>query len=399
MASDRITLEEALRSTDRPTKVVLFADLAGSTEMKSRTGEVGWLPTIGKFLDITTTATIENGGTVVKYLGDGILAVFDGDHAAEAICAAIRIQEMLRAENAEQIVTDCLASVGIATGRVVEYQAPAGGLDYVGSVVDLAARLCAAGNPQAIWVDSATVAAAIMTRVTSEVGRVHGFSSDDYLSDEWKVELKGFPKPIRYREVIWHTKPFGARNETVDQISERPGAHADRHGYPAHAGPAAGPVRQPAPVAEELREGVVKRWDPVRGQGFIATLAEGDYYIDRRFVANGEDLAEGHNVRFVPRPPFKADGSCPVAGCAVQEGHVVRGVFQRVLAHKGYGFVDVLDQMGNRQSLYVHLGARVAEFHTGGPVTIEAVRNYKGISGRLADGAGTAENGGADHAA
>jgi class 3 adenylate cyclase/cold shock CspA family protein len=390
MTSDQITLLEALRSTERPTKVVLFADLAASTEMKSKVGEVGWLPTLGTFLDIATTSTAEHGGTVVKYLGDGILAVFDGDHAAEAICAAIQIQEMLHSENAELIVADCLASVGIATGRVVEYEAPSGGLDYVGSVVDLAARLCASGNPQAIWVDSATVAAAIMTRVSSKIGRVHGFTSDDYLSDEWRVKVKGFAKPVRYREVIWHTSPFGARNETVDRISERPGTTP--LGQPGKDGPGGIAAQSPTPL-DELREGVVRRWDTTRGQGFITTPADGDYYIDRRFVANGDNLAEGRTVRFAPHSPITPDGSRPVAACAVQEGHLVRGTFHRILPHKGFGFVDVVDQLGNRQALFVHLGPRASEFRTGHHVIVEAVRNYKGISGRLTEEAGPTDDG------
>ncbi|MGV9990889.1 adenylate/guanylate cyclase domain-containing protein [Streptomyces sp. NPDC003374] len=388
MSIDHFTLfQAALGNPDRPTKVILFADLAGSTEMKGRTAEVSWLPTIGKFLDITTIAVTENGGTVVKYLGDGTLAVFDGDHAAEAICAAIRIQEMLRKENSPEkgVLRDCYASVGIATGRVVEYEAPGGGLDYVGSVVDLAARLCSAGNPQAIWVDSATVASAIMNKVSSEMGRVHDFSPDDYLSDEWKVELKGFAKPIKYREIIWLSKPFGATNAVVNEITERTEAQGDRP-----AGPPA------TPASEDTREGVVKRWDALQGRGFISTTSDGDYYVDRRYIVSGEDLTEGRSVRFVPRAPFK-EGARPIAGCTVQEGHRVRGTFHRVFPDRSFTFADVLDGLGNRQSLFVHLGDRAADHRSGEAVILEVTRNYRGISGQLIDGDGDGESAASDH--
>ena len=281
---------------DRPTKVILFADLAGSTEMKSKMGEVAWLPTLGKFLDITSTAIRESGGTVVKYLGDGTLGAFDGEHAAEAIRAAIKIQEMLRTANSNGELNDCLATVGIATGRIIEYEAPGGGLDYVGSVVDLAARFCEACAPQAIWVDSATVASANMNKVYSQVGLVNDRSPDDYLTQEWKVELKGFPKPIKYREVIWHNKPFGATNEVVDELTERSQSSGDR----------------PALSSNEPCEGVVKRWDPVRGFGFITAIPHGDYYVHHRCIVSGEALVAGRPVRFVPRPPFK-EGASPVA--------------------------------------------------------------------------------------
>ncbi|GGN14521.1 adenylate/guanylate cyclase domain-containing protein [Streptomyces fuscichromogenes] len=390
MSTDHFTLfQAALGNPDRPTKVILFADLSGSTEMKGKTAEVSWLPTIGKFLDITETAVTENGGTVVKYLGDGTLAVFDGDHAAEAICAAIRIQEMLRKENSPEkgVLRDCYASVGIATGRVVEYEAPGGSLDYVGSVVDLAARLCSAGNSQAVWVDSATVASAIMNKVSSEMGRVHDFSPDDYLSDEWKVELKGFAKPIKYREIIWLSKPFGATNAVVNEITERTAAHGAQGDRPA--GPPA------AQVPEDIREGVVKRWDPAQGRGFISTTSDGDYYVDRRYVVSGEDLTEGRSVRFVARAPFK-EGARPIAGCTVQEGHRVPGTFQRVFPDRNFTFADVLDGLGNRQRLFVYLGDGAAEHRSGEAVLLEVTRNYRGISGHLvtADqtgGSGTGE--------
>ncbi|EHR61505.1 adenylate/guanylate cyclase domain-containing protein [Saccharomonospora cyanea] len=379
MSTDHFTLfQEALGSTDRPTKVILFADLAGSTEMKDRSGEVGWLPTIGKFLDITTEATTEHGGTVVKYLGDGTLVAFDGENAAEAICSAIRIQEKLRFANSQGVLNDCLATVGIATGRVVEYKAPGGGLDYVGSVVDLAARLCSAAAPQAIWVDSATVASANMSKVSSRMGIAHDYSPDDYLSEEWRVELKGFSKPIKYREVIWRGKPFGATNALVDEISERTKTQTNH---------------QTSTRPNDFCEGVVRKWDPEQGRGFISTVSDGDYYLDRRHVASGEDLVEGRSVRFVLRPPFK-DGGRPVAGCAIQEGHHVRATFQRIFAHKGYGFVDVRDSLGNQQSLFLYLGDDTVKHRPGDTVTVEASRNHKGISARIADEPQT--TGGAD---
>ncbi|MFI5569857.1 adenylate/guanylate cyclase domain-containing protein [Streptomyces sp. NPDC051740] len=387
MATDHFSLfQEALSHQDRPSRVILFADLAGSTEMKGKTGEVGWLPTIGKFLDITARAVTEHGGTVIKYLGDGTLAAFDGERAAEAICAAITIQELLKEENSKGRVNDCLATVGVATGRVVEYEAPGGGLDYIGSVVDLAARLCSAGAPQAIWVDSATVVSANMSRVSSEMGRVLEYSPDDYLSDEEKVDLKGFAKPIKYREVIWHRKAFGVKNTVLTEAIDRAQTQAHvqvrtQAAVPSQAGP-------PARPADATLDGTVTRWDPDQGRGFIATAGRGDHYVDRRFIVDEQNLTEGGAVRFVPLAPLK-EGQRPVAGCTVQEGHEIRGTFQRVLADKGYGFVEVRDVRGNQQNLFVYLGDAAAGHQFGEQVRLEVRRNYKGISGQLVGGGGS----------
>ncbi|MFD8896337.1 adenylate/guanylate cyclase domain-containing protein [Streptomyces ardesiacus] len=371
MTVDHYTLfREALDAPERAQKTILFADLSGSTEMKEKTAELTWLPTIGKFLDITVTAITAHGGCVVKYLGDGTMAVFDGDLPANALCAAIGIQEAL---DEDRNLHDRFARVGIATGSVVEYEAPGGGLDYVGSVVDLAARLCGASSPQAIWADSNTVSAANMNKVSSKIGRALGYAARDYLSprDE-KVELKGFANPVVYREVIWHRGAFGVANELMTEKIDRSQA---QHEQPLRANtPLSGPA--------DTLDGVVTRWDPVLGRGFISTTAHGDHYVDRRYIANGEDLTQGQSVRFVPMQPTR-EGVRPIAGCTVQEGHVVHGTFHRVFPDRKFAFVDVLDTRGNRQSLHVFLGEDMAHSRPGERVSLKACRNRQGISGQL----------------
>jgi class 3 adenylate cyclase len=223
MAQTAAAFQQASTNQDRPYRVILFAELAGSTEMKTRVEEQTWLVVLGKFIDITTEAITSQGGAVVKHLGDGTLAAFDGERVTEATNAAIRIQEMLHTESMTGVLEECLASIGIAAGRVVEYQAPGGGPDYVGSVVDVAAQLCSAAAPQAIWVDSATINSANMLKVTSTMGQASGFRPNDYLTREEKVGLQGFPEPVRYREVIWRMRPFGVKSAYPVQGHRRTG--------------------------------------------------------------------------------------------------------------------------------------------------------------------------------
>jgi hypothetical protein len=133
-----------------------------------------------------------------------------------------------------------------------------------------------------------------------------------------------------------------------------------------------------------------------QGRGFIATAGHGDHYVDRRFVVDERNLTEGGAVRFVPLAPLK-EGQRPVAGCTVQEGHEIQGTFQRVLADKGYGFVEVRDVRGNQQNLFVYLGNAAAGHQFGEQVRLEVRRNYKGISGQLVGGdeSGVASDSGA----
>lgn len=119
---------ESLDHWERPSRVIIFVDIVGSTEMKAK-GEVAWLPTVGKFYDVVIESVRATGGQVVKYLGDGALAVFSDDAAANAINAAVRIQEQLeelRQKNTFQV--QC--SIGITTGTPVEFLV-GDGIDYI----------------------------------------------------------------------------------------------------------------------------------------------------------------------------------------------------------------------------------------------------------------------------
>lgn len=67
----------AIRHKEKCT--VMFVDLVGSTEFKANNpDEFVWLKRLAIFLD-TITQIIEPNGRVVKYIGDEIMAVFDGE--------------------------------------------------------------------------------------------------------------------------------------------------------------------------------------------------------------------------------------------------------------------------------------------------------------------------------
>ncbi|MDX3453667.1 adenylate/guanylate cyclase domain-containing protein [Streptomyces sp. ME02-8801-2C] len=370
-------------------RTALFADLTGSTAMKHNDGYRAWLPILGTFLDITRHAVTTHGGTVVKYLGDGALAVFDEDHAHNAIRAAIQIQESLRNKEGQDAIGKRGATVGIASGKVIEYPAPGGGgaLDYVGPPVDLAARFCSAASSGAIWVDTDTYGAANIQKVSSIVGRANHRKAAEYFSPESQVPAKGFPDGVLYHEVIWEQEAFGAKNAAMTEAMNVARSLAPTS-QPHSAHPAQQPTHSQHTLQPETVEGEVTHWfgDPARGfKGFISSPGRVDHYVDTRFIVGGQELTKGAAVRFVPMPPVtRAPEAKPVAGCTVQEGHQFRGTFNNVIADKRFGFADVFDQHGNRQSLFVYLlGDEAARFHRGDTAILEAVRNPKGISARV----------------
>jgi len=334
---------ESLDNLDRPIRVVMFADIVGSTQMKSQ-GVVAWLPTVGKFYDIFSAHVTAHGGRVVKFLGDGALAEFSDDEAEAAINAAIRIQEALK-EARDNTQFMCQCSVGITTGRPVAFAGPGGEDDLIGSEVDKAARLCGAAESGAIWVDPATIAAANMAKVRSKVGVALGRQADEYHSGEETIQLKGFREPVRYREIIWDRHGFGVRSAAVSDIV---------------AARAPSPTTPPERVNDQERNwqvGEVAHWDATRGVGFIRTREAGrDRFVNRAALVDGSDLTVGDRVAYLPRPALR-DGRNDIAVCVLRVGSRYKCTVIGLPPGRDFGFATVHDHNANRGRLFVPLPA------------------------------------------
>src|SRR5438067_10492753 len=81
----------------RSTAIVLFTDLVGSTELRSRLGDEAAEELRRKHDDLVVHAIETNRGRVVKNLGDGVMATFSG--ASDAMAAAVAIQQSLDRHN------------------------------------------------------------------------------------------------------------------------------------------------------------------------------------------------------------------------------------------------------------------------------------------------------------
>lgn len=140
------------------TQTVLFSDIRGFTAMAERlsAGEVAEL--LSRFLREACTPVFQEGGRVMKIMGDGLMAVFGQDspqdaaaHAAAALRAGRRmvgVAREFRGWVASRFDLGGLPAfdigVGIHTGEVMVCELPMGGsadLTAVGDTVNVAARL------------------------------------------------------------------------------------------------------------------------------------------------------------------------------------------------------------------------------------------------------------------
>lgn len=143
---------------------VLFADIRGFTSMAESMQPEEVVEVLNQFFETMSDLVFEHGGTLDKYLGDGLMALFGAPFAGEndalhAVQAAIDMQAGLVELNHNSERPTLHMGIGINTGRViVGYMGTARRLDYtaIGDTVNTASRLTAAAEPDQILISTST---------------------------------------------------------------------------------------------------------------------------------------------------------------------------------------------------------------------------------------------------
>lgn len=117
-------------------KTVVFADLTGSTGLYETVGNIAATRIVTRSTQTLAQALTLAGGELVKYLGDGVLVLFDSSLAA--VEAATRLPELLFEQLPTGLPPGRLPGIktGIERGVVIEHDA-----DCYGDAVNVAARL------------------------------------------------------------------------------------------------------------------------------------------------------------------------------------------------------------------------------------------------------------------
>lgn len=113
-----------------------FIDLSGFTRYTEVHGDEAAVAVLTDFRGVVREVASEHGVRVAKWLGDG--AMFVGTEASAVIATVLEIEERTAAAG-----TTLPLHAGIAGGAVILFE----GDDYIGSPVNLAARLCDAAHP------------------------------------------------------------------------------------------------------------------------------------------------------------------------------------------------------------------------------------------------------------
>ncbi len=87
--------------TERIRSVLWYSDLRGSTGISESIGPDEIIPFLNDYAQAVIDAIHDAGGDVLKLIGDGVLAMFTGDHMASASRAALRAEHLFRKNVAE----------------------------------------------------------------------------------------------------------------------------------------------------------------------------------------------------------------------------------------------------------------------------------------------------------
>jgi class 3 adenylate cyclase/tetratricopeptide (TPR) repeat protein len=151
-------------TTVRKTVTVVFTDVAGSTALGERRDPEIVRRVMTRYFAAMRDVVERHGGTVEKFIGDAIMAVFGipvlhEDDALRAVRAASEMRSVLATLN-EQLQADWGITIatrtGINTGEVVASQAMPGEPLVTGDAVNVAARLEQAASPGEILIGAAT---------------------------------------------------------------------------------------------------------------------------------------------------------------------------------------------------------------------------------------------------
>jgi class 3 adenylate cyclase len=180
---------------------VLFSDIRGFTPMSARLSPTEVVEFLNEYFTVMIEAVQRERGTVLKLIGDAVMAVFgapesapdDTQRALRVGCAMqaefMRLEEQWRSRGKEPPVG---MGVGINRGEVVvgNIGSPQH-LDYtvIGDTVNVASRLCGVAKAGQVLVEAETAA---------EVGTLDGIE----LRPVGEVELKGKDEPVQVLEAL-----------------------------------------------------------------------------------------------------------------------------------------------------------------------------------------------------
>lgn len=174
---------------------IVFTDIRDSTVTIEQIEPEHFVSRLNKFLGFQSDYVSHFNGSIDKFIGDSMVALFEGGDALKrAVKCGVAIQTRFKDENRDQFFAGL--GVGINYGSMVLGNMGAyDRLDYtiIGPEVNLCARLCTAAKPGQIL-------------LPKKIVLDHELNSEFTFEDNSVQKFKGFTKKFEIVEVIYGTE-------------------------------------------------------------------------------------------------------------------------------------------------------------------------------------------------
>ncbi len=179
----------------RVPRTFAFVDLSGFTNYTAAFGDDAAGRLLGAFRTIVRQVASERGVRIAKWLGDGCMVV--AVDQADAVAFTLDLEA-----RASAVCTPLTLRAGVATGYALLFE----GDDYIGSAVNMAARLCDTAKGYEVLMPTMH-----LERLPAGITATpHG-----------NVELRGFPGPIEIVELTGTPDP-APQNDTGELWTRQP---------------------------------------------------------------------------------------------------------------------------------------------------------------------------------
>ncbi len=139
---------------------VLFVDMVGYTSLSESRDAADVRELLGRYFETARTIVERYGGTIEKFIGDAVMAVWGApvareDDAERAVRAGLEMVDAVAHFGEDVGVPELRARAGVVTGQVAARDDPAEAL-VVGDRVNTAARVQGVAEPGTVYVDETT---------------------------------------------------------------------------------------------------------------------------------------------------------------------------------------------------------------------------------------------------
>ena len=185
---------------DSQNATIVFTDVRGFTRMSEKMEPQAIVELLNEYFTEMTDLIFENGGTLDKYMGDGIMALFGApitrvDDVARAVKTTMEMQRALARLNRQWEARGqpvMRAGMGVNTGPVTAGNIGSSKrMDYtvIGDAVNLASRLCANAAGGQILISESTFQALGLALPARRLE---------------PIRVKGKEAPVEIYEILWN---------------------------------------------------------------------------------------------------------------------------------------------------------------------------------------------------